>query len=87
MRLRPGTDRVEHDPLADFLTARWGMHVARHRHTAFWPNAHATWELVTAELLELDDELLAATGFPGLADRAPDSVLYSRGVSTRFARP
>ena len=34
-----------------------------------------------------DDELLAAAGFPDLAERAPDSVLYSAGVRTRFGAP
>lgn len=87
LRIRPSQDPAPHDPLADFLTARWGMHVARGGRTRFWPNTHASWQLFGAELLSLDDELLAATGFPGLAGRAPDSVLYSPGVATRFARP
>lgn len=78
---------VEADPLADFLTARWGMFTRRHRRTRFVPNEHEPWPLRRAELLELDDGLLAAAGFPGLVDRAPDSVLFSRGVSTRFGRP
>lgn len=85
--VRPGAEVVTDDPLADFLTARWGMHVARGGRTRFWPNIHGTWPLQRAELVELDDELLGATGFPGLAGRAPDSVLYSRGVDTRFAGP
>ena len=40
------------------------------------------------KLLELDDRLLESAGFPGLADRAPDSVLATpigRGVVTEFA--
>lgn len=87
VRIRPLPERVVDDPLADFLTARWGMHVSRGGRTRFWPNEHAPWDLHAAELMELDDGLLAATGFPGLADRAPDSVLYSPGVDTRFALP
>lgn len=87
VRIRPSRTPVEDDPLADFLTARWGMHVGRFGQTRFWPNEHDSWPLFTAELVELADELLAATGFPGLASRAPDSVLYSPGVATRFARP
>lgn len=85
VRPRPGA--VVDDPRADFLTARWGMHVARGGRTRFWPNHHASWSLTAADLVELDDELLAATGFAGVAARPPDSVLYSRGVSTRFALP
>jgi len=38
----------------------------------------------TADVLDLDDELVAAAGLPGVSDRAPDSVLFSRGVETRF---
>ncbi|AMM21371.1 hypothetical protein AX769_16080 [Frondihabitans sp. PAMC 28766] len=87
VRIRPLPDTVTQDPLADFLTARWGMHVGRFGRTRFWPNEHQSWALTAADLLELDDELLVATGFPGLADRAPDSVLYGRGVATRFALP
>lgn len=87
VKIRPGSDTVTDDPLADFLTARWGMHVGRGGRTRFWPNNHPAWELRSAELLELDDELLASTGFEGLASRQPDSVLYSRGVTTRFAAP
>ena len=34
-----------------------------------------------------DDQLLAASGFADLAERAPDSVLYSDGVRTRFGMP
>jgi hypothetical protein len=87
VRIRPLPAEVTGDPLADFLTARWGMHVERRGRTRFWPNEHAAWTLQRAELVELDDQLLAATGFPGLASRPPDSVLYARGVSTRFALP
>jgi uncharacterized protein len=37
-------------------------------------------------LLEFDDELVAAAGLPGVADRPPDSVLFSPGVETWFGR-
>jgi uncharacterized protein YqjF (DUF2071 family) len=77
---------VEADPLADFLTARWGMFTRRRGRTVFMPNAHEPWPLRAAELLELDDELIAAAGLPGVVDRAPDSVLFSPGVDTRFGR-
>jgi uncharacterized protein YqjF (DUF2071 family) len=87
VRVRPRADIVTQDPLADFLTARWGMHVARFGTTRFWPNEHASWALTTADLVEFHDELLAATGFPHVAERPPDSVLYGRGVATRFALP
>lgn len=85
--VRRTAERVEGDPVADFLTARWAMHVARFGGTRYWRNEHEPWPLFRGELLELRDELLADAGFPGLADRAPDSVLVSPGVSTRFSAP
>ena len=78
---------IETTPLADFLTARWAMFTRRGSRTLFVPNEHPPWPLHSAELLSLDDELLAAGGLPGLADTPPDSVLYSPGVTTRFGRP
>jgi uncharacterized protein len=73
-------------PLARFLTARWGFHEQHLGRTVWARNAHEPWPLVRAELLELDDELLASTGFGGLAARPPDSVLASSGVATAFSR-
>jgi uncharacterized protein len=84
--VRPtGADRSR-DELTVFLTARWGLHLERGGRTLFIPNEHPPWEVESAELEHLDDGLLAAAGFPALADRAPDSVLFSRGVHTRFGR-
>lgn len=87
MVVRPLAETVEGDPLADFLTARWGMHVGRFGRTRYWPNEHGAWPLQRAELVDLDDHLVAAVGLPGVTDRAPDSMLYSRGVTTVFAGP
>jgi uncharacterized protein len=87
IRVRVSDDVVAQDPLADFLTARWAMHVQRGGRTIYWRNVHEPWPLVRAELLELRDELLADAGFPGLASRPPDSVLSSVGVTTRFSGP
>jgi uncharacterized protein YqjF (DUF2071 family) len=80
---RPG-ESFEADPLADFLTARWGLFTAQRGRTLFLPNEHEPWQLRSAELLDLDDGLVAAAGLPGVTDRAPDSVLFSPGVETRF---
>lgn len=80
-------DEVRDDPLADFLTARWGFHEAHLGRTWFGANEHEPWPLQRAELVHLDDGLLAAAGFPDLADRSPDSVLFSSGVRTRFCAP
>lgn len=90
IRARLGEPLPEHAPdaaLAHFLTDRWGYH-ERHLGRTMWArNTHAPWPLQRAELLQLDDELLAASGFPDLADRLPDSVLASTGVRTAFSRP
>lgn len=81
-----GTTPVDTE-LSRFLTARWGFHEQVRGHTIWARNHHEPWELFDARLDRLDDQLLAAAGFPGLADRAPDSVLYSPGVTTVFAKP
>lgn len=85
--VRPLPASAGDDPLAVFLTARWGLHVQAWGATRFVPNTHEPWPLQRAELVSLDDELLDAAGLPGLAGRAPDSVLYSPGVTARFAAP
>jgi uncharacterized protein YqjF (DUF2071 family) len=85
--VRPTEEVVTADPLADFLTARWGMHTRVLGRTRFVPNEHESWPLHRAELVSLRDELVHAGGLPGITDRAPDSVLYSSGVHTRFGLP
>ncbi len=75
--------------LSRFLTARWGFHERHLGRTISARNTHEPWSLVEAELLHLDDELLAAAGFADLAARAPDSVLATPlghpGVLTEFS--
>lgn len=85
--VRPGAALAATDPLADFLTARWGLHTRAFGRLLYVPNRHATWSVQHAELLGLDDTLVAASGLPGVSDRPPDSVLFSRGVRTEFGRP
>jgi uncharacterized protein YqjF (DUF2071 family) len=84
--VRVGAPRAA-TPLDDFLTARWGAHVRRRNRTTYVPNTHGPWPLRDAEVLELDDELVAAAGFPGLTDRAPDHVAFSDGVQAEFGSP
>ena len=55
--------------------------------TVHVPVSHEPWPLQPAQVVHLDDGLLAAAGFAGLADREPDSVLFASGVSTRFTLP
>jgi uncharacterized protein YqjF (DUF2071 family) len=83
---RPTDEAVAGDDTADFLTARWGLFTRRFGRTIFLPNTHEQWELRRAELIELDDTLVAEAGLPGVVDRMPDSVLYADGVTARFAR-
>ena len=84
--VRAGVPR-DTTPLDDFLTARWGAHVGRRCRTTFVPNTHQPWPLRDAEVLELDDDLVAAAGLPGLTDRPPDHVAFSDGVHAEFGFP
>ena len=75
-------------PLEHFLTARWGLHVARAGRTWYLPNDHPAWTLRTAELIDFrDDGLLASVGLGDLGERPPDHVAYSDGVPARFGLP
>jgi uncharacterized protein YqjF (DUF2071 family) len=84
--VRIGSPIAQPSPLESFLTARWGLHVSWYGRTLYIPNEHPTWPLHTAELLDLDDQLLAAAGFP-VADAPPVSVLCTPGVAVRFGWP
>jgi uncharacterized protein YqjF (DUF2071 family) len=84
--VRVGAPR-ETTALDDFLTARWGAHVRRRGGTTYVPNAHAPWPLRNAEVLELEDQLVAAAGLPDLTKRPPDHVAFSDGVYAEFTRP
>lgn len=88
MRVDVGDEPVGTD-LSRFLTARWGFHERHLGRTTWAANEHEPWPLVTADLLALDDELLADRGFADLAQRTPDSVLAMPlghpGFTTRFA--
>lgn len=84
---RPGTEVVSGDATADFLTARWALFTTRFGRTIHLRNHHEPWPIVSAELEHLDDTLLEHAGIPGLTDRAPDSMLYSAGVTTWFGPP
>lgn len=88
LRVRPDlSHELVDDPTADFLTARWALFTRRLGATVRLPNEHEPWRLHPAVLERLDDGLLAAAGLPGVADRPPDSVLFSPGVAARFGPP
>ncbi|MCU1446603.1 DUF2071 domain-containing protein [Cryobacterium sp.] len=71
--VRPTNRAVVDDPLADVLTARWALFTGVRGRTIRLRNHHEPWRLYSAELVTLEDTLLA-----------PDSVLYSPGVTTWF---
>lgn len=92
MIVRPSQDPAKNaaiatDPISTFLTARWGFHESHFGRTIYCRNHHEPWPLQHADLVYFSDGLLAAAGFAGLADRAPDSVLYATEVTTIFAAP
>lgn len=78
-------EAVTPTPLETWLTARWGAHTRKFGRTWWIPNEHEPWPLRSAKILELDDELLAASGVPPAGE--PLRALYSPGVHTRFGRP
>lgn len=83
-------------PLDDFLGARWAFHAPvgagalGGRGDAGVAQAtvhHEPWPLHEATLEHLDDELVAAAGYDGLASRPPDHVRFSPGVHVRAGFP
>jgi uncharacterized protein len=84
----PGAARIDVDPgpprVADelelFVTARWGLHTRVAGRTLYAGIEHGPWDLQTAELVELDGDLVAAAGLPAVSG-PPESVLWSPGVA------
>jgi uncharacterized protein YqjF (DUF2071 family) len=84
--IRAGTRRRSTE-LDDFVSAPWGLHVRWWGRTLYVPNRHEAWPVHDAEVLALDDELMASVGLPDLARRPPDHVAFSPGVRTEFGFP
>ncbi|MGP3991796.1 YqjF family protein [Streptomyces sp. 3N207] len=84
--VRRGERLTEPTELEHFLTARWGMHNAFFGRQMYLPNTHPRWPLHRADLIECDEDLVAAAGVPELVGD-PVSVLYSPGVPVRLGRP
>ncbi|MFJ9902347.1 YqjF family protein [Streptomyces sp. NPDC101152] len=84
--VRVGERIEEPTGLEHFLTARWGMHGTFFGRSTYLPNAHPRWALHRAELLECEEDLVAAAGLAAPVGE-PVSVLYSPGVPARFGRP
>lgn len=73
-------------PLEHFLTARWILHWSWFGHSLWAGAQHRPWILHSAELLDVDDDLIAAAGFPRPTTQSL-SVLYSPGVSAHIGPP
>lgn len=84
VRVRPRPDTLD-SPLDQFLTARWGLHVAHLGRTWFVPNEHPPWPLRGADVVELDDGLVASVGLDVAGP--PVHVAFSDGVDVRFGMP
>jgi uncharacterized protein len=84
--VRVGRRLTEPEPLPRFLTARWGLHRPGSGGPVYWPNEHDEWPLHRAQLLHLEESVLAAAGLDA-ATGPPDSVLFSPGVDVRFGPP
>lgn len=80
-------ERREPTRLDEFVSARWRLHTRVLGRSLRVPNQHEQWPLHDAEVVDLDDELVASVGLPGLTDREPDHVAYSPGVHTIFGLP
>ncbi|MDT5129564.1 MAG: uncharacterized protein QOH54_5208 [Mycobacterium sp.] len=76
---------VEPTPLEIWLTARWGAHTRKAGRTWWVPNEHEPFPLHAAEVVELDDDLVAAGGVRPTGERL--RALFSPGVRARFGRP
>ncbi|MFN2344914.1 MAG: YqjF family protein [Dermatophilaceae bacterium] len=84
--IRAGEQRSSTD-LDTFLSARWGLHVRWLGRTLYVPNHHEVWPVHDAEVMALEDDLVASVGLPDVANRPPDHVAFSPGVHTVFGFP
>ncbi|MBV8348871.1 MAG: DUF2071 domain-containing protein [Mycolicibacterium sp.] len=76
---------VEPTPLEVWLTARWGAHTRNAGRTWWAPVEHKPWQLRAAQIVELDDDLLDASGVRPAGERM--RALFSPRVRARFGRP
>jgi uncharacterized protein len=84
--IRVGDVVTEPTALDIWLTARWGLHHRVAGRTRWTPNEHENWPLHQAEVLELDDELVAAAGLE-VSGLPPVPTRFSPGVATTFGWP
>ena len=84
--VRIGERIPEPSELEHFVSARWGLHVDWHGRTLYLPNDHPSWPLYRAELVDMTEDVIAATGLQP-PPSPPVSVLYSPGVAVSFGPP
>ena len=78
-------DPIEPTALEIWLTARWGAHTRKAGRTWWVPNEHLEWPLYAAEIGDLRDELVTASGVEVAGARLP--AMFSPGVAARFGKP
>ena len=83
IEIAPGPARTA-GPLDHFLSARWGMFTAARSHLAYGAVSHQPWPLHDAQLLELDDSLVAAAGYCSASGEP--HVMWSPGVDVAIGR-
>ncbi len=85
--VRLGEHVADHDQsdLEHFLTARWGLFSTFQKRVVYAPVVHGIWPLQRAELLHLDDELVAAAGLP--RPSGTPTVHWTTGTEVRIGRP
>ncbi len=81
---RPGLPTAATD-LEHFLTARWGLYSRFGKGLAYAPVDHAPWPLQAATLVDFQDRLIEAAGYP--PPSGDPLVHYSPGVDVRIGLP
>ncbi len=81
---RPGSSTTATD-LEHFLTARWGLYSSFGKGLAYAPVDHAPWPLQAATLVDFQDSLIEAAGYP--PPSGDPLVHYSPGVDVRIGLP
>jgi uncharacterized protein len=84
--VRVGSSVDPGDRLVHFLTDRWGLvSQTRRRGLVHAAVDHPAWLLRHADVLRLDEQLVAAAGLP--TPIGPAHALWSAGVDVRVGRP
>jgi uncharacterized protein YqjF (DUF2071 family) len=76
---------IQTTDLETFLTARWGLYTSHRGRVRFAPIAHPTWRLRSARVLELEDQLVAASGLP--APAGPPVAYHAEPIVAQLMLP